>query len=95
MNISVTKRDIDTANEHRHAPENFPGALYDCASHCPISLACQRAGIEDPRVGSNTVSWWVRGTHMAARLPEQARDFIWHFDSFIDVEPFDFEMDTP
>ena len=76
MRIDVTQQDID---------QGVP-----CDSrHCPISLAAQRAGLQNVKVNGESLF----GNGYMAFLPDEALDFIYLFDKHRELtKPFFFQI---
>ena len=80
MIIKVTQHDID--NGRRDDPVD-----------CPVGLACARAGLRDPLIGSANM-WHGMGSSRRTTLPLNARKFLDDFDNVRTVAPFAFELDV-
>ncbi len=80
MIIKVTQEDID---------EGIKGS----DGSCPIALACETAGMEQPCVDDSSVTWIIDGVAKFSSLPMSASNFIWNYDMGDTVEPFSFEIE--
>jgi hypothetical protein len=70
--------------------EDIKEGLRVSAEYCPIALAAQRAGLcEYPLVGERRITC----LHAVYRLPIEACNFIFAFDRYEAVEPFEFDID--
>lgn len=76
MKISVTQDHIDAG---------LPRSPFSC----PIALACQEAGLDNPGVDQVFID--AVGVHAA--IPPAASCFIGDFDGGRSVQPFEFEID--
>lgn len=81
MKISVTEKHIQN------------GCKHSCGG-CPIALALRDSGHLQAQVGVQ--SWWVHPSSIdIVALPEEAVQFIEHFDLGLSVAPFEFETEVP
>jgi len=62
---------------------------------CPISLAMQRLGIEDPMVMGSVIHVGESEGEGFIPTPAEAKTFVEEFDRGATVEPFSFEIDLP
>lgn len=87
MKISVTEEDIDNG-------------FFRDARNCPVALALKRGfGVSSVEVSEDMLH--IRGVRAETRIcsvrvetPERVRRFIWEYDRYWDVEPFEFELGT-
>ena len=91
MKISVRQEHIDEGTQGN-------------ACFCPVSLACEEAGLECPQVSSGAVTFGPDPHNQdSAKLPERATLFINAFDAWNEgnanvlddlIKPFTFEINT-
>ncbi len=69
------------------------GYRKDCSA-CPIALACVDAGIIEPSVGTERLSYLTTEHYSRSiYLPVEAQNFIYKFDNRLNVTPFEFDID--
>jgi hypothetical protein len=83
--IRVTAKDIREGEKHN-------------ARSCPIARACVRAGLEEPKVTPEYVSFAIDVTagplRRSTNLPLTAKKFVQAFDAGLIVQPFQFTIDV-
>ena len=82
MTIYVTEQDIASG----------------CAgspTSCPIALAALRSGVQSPLVNADLIIWQDgNGTVHHQKLTKEQFDFVFDFDSGIEVNPFAFTLEN-
>lgn len=79
--IKVTQSNIDDGYEEE-------------SGSCPIALAMEDMGLREPNV-TGTEAWFYRNERCyIMKLPSLAKKFVYAFDNFDEVSPFEFEANS-
>ena len=79
--IKVTQSHIDDSDEGN-------------SGTCPIALAMEDIGFREPSVTGTEAWFYDHGRCRIMKLPIVAKKFVYAFDNFDEVEPFEFEANS-